>query len=135
MRSSSEGNSGLTLALSDEDGNYQMRKPTGAKYELTAGHPDFVAYHTEISIAQAGDAVQDFELEPAATITVKVIDENQKPVPEASIGGPMPGRAGTMTDVGRTDAEGIARIGGLSRATLDSVRVNAKKVGFQAIVH
>jgi len=118
---------------SDEAGRFVFERVAAGRHELEGAAKGLRAAKLEVTLAE-GEAKRDCELRLAEglAVSVRVSDDQGAPVAGATVRaqagfGPMPGRGGSAT----TDAQGLARLEGLSSSEL-TLQVQAD--GFAAYV-
>ncbi|HEX2121518.1 MAG TPA: carboxypeptidase-like regulatory domain-containing protein, partial [Thermoanaerobaculia bacterium] len=94
------------------DGRYEARLPTRGLYTATAEHAQTQARAAE-TVAVSGDLQRDFEL-GGATLTVRVLDSERKPVARAAV---AVTNAGVAVGEATTNEEGVAHFSAIPRGT------------------
>jgi protocatechuate 3,4-dioxygenase beta subunit len=118
-----------TQAQTDVAGNYRLEGVRDGQFRLMATHPQFADALGIVTIEGPLEYRCNFTMDPAVTVTVKVIDTDGGPVEAAMVrGSEIQSRYGFIINLKATDATGIAVIERMSRPRFPNL--SAEKKGY-----
>jgi RNA polymerase sigma-70 factor (ECF subfamily) len=127
---------GSARAAAGEEGVYRLaglESAPGKEHYLIAARDGYAEEHARARLEEAGDFLQDFQLEPAVKVQVTVVDAEGKPLEDVEVTAAQPNGSYTHGEPysRRTDREGKALLTGIGRRRKQ--QVNARKEGFQEV--
>ncbi|MFO7947522.1 MAG: carboxypeptidase regulatory-like domain-containing protein [Armatimonadota bacterium] len=117
-----------TAGRTDDTGHFDVPCLVGDA-ELHVSAPDgYVSMDWDerinVAVTEEGADVSEIALEPAQTLQVLVVDEQQRPVPEAAVRLSMPDLLMPIRGNEKTDSEGTYRQAGLEKGTKVTLRAS-----------